>query len=296
MHFFDKIRQKISFEIARLLSDKLYLSIKYRVHMGYWMDWSNPKTYNEKLQWLKVFYRRKDFSKMVDKAAAKDYVANKIGRDYIIPTIAIYDSADEIDFDKLPEKFVLKCTHDSGGLVVCPDKSKLDEKLARRKLKDALAASYVVQNREYPYASVPHKIIAETFMEEHEYGELRDFKFYCFDGVPQYLLVASGRQKKQKRFDYFDMEWNHWPVYDEGCPNNEIRPQKPKNFEEMVAVAKKLSEGIPHVRVDLYNVDGKVYFGELTFFDGSGINMYVPREYDAIFGKYLKLPKPLNDI
>ena len=290
------IRTYISGFIARALPDKLYLSIKYRVHMGYWMDWRNPKTYNEKLQWLKVFYRRRDFSIMVDKAAAKDYVANKIGRDYIIPTIAIYNSVDEIDFDKLPEKFVLKCTHDSGGLVVCSDKKILNKSAAMKKMASALKKSYVVQNREYPYAFVPKRIIAEQFMEEPEYGELRDFKFYCFDGVPQYLLVASGRQKKQKRFDYFDMKWNHWPVYDEGCPNNDVMPEKPKNFEKMIEIAKVLSEGIPHVRVDLYNIDGKIYFGELTFFDGSGINIYVPREYDSIFGKYLKLPKPLKEI
>ena len=263
--------------------------------MGYWMDWNDPKTYNEKLQWLKVYYRRKDFSEMVDKLAAKEYVAKKIGYDYIIPSIAVYNSVEEIDFSKLPDKFVLKCTHDSGGLVVCSDKSKLDENLVKRKLEKALKASYVVQNREYPYADVPHKIIAETFMEESEFGELRDFKFYCFDGRPQYILVVSGRQKKQKKFDYFDMDWNHLPVYDEGCPNNDIRPQKPKNFEGMIDIAKKLSKGIPHVRVDLYNINGKIYFGEFTFFDGSGINVYVPREYDAIFGKFISLPRPMNE-
>lgn len=296
MHFFDKIRQKISFEIARLLSDKLYLSIKYRVHMGYWMDWNNPKTYNEKIQWLKVFYRRKDFSTMVDKASVKEYVAKKIGAEYIIPTLAIYNNINEIDFDRLPNRFVLKCTHDSGGLIVCSDKEKLNKSDAKKKLGAALKKSYVVQNREYPYAHVPKRIIAEQFMEEPEYGELRDFKFYCFDGNPQYVLVASGRQKKQKRFDYFDMEWNHWDVYDVGCPNNEITPECPKNFEKMIEIARTLSEGIPHVRVDLYNIDGKVYFGELTFFDGSGINIYEPREYDAIFGTFLNLPQPLREI
>lgn len=289
------LRYHVSRFIARLLPDKVYLSIKYRVHLGYWMDWKNPKTYNEKLQWLKVNYRRKDFSMMVDKDAVKKYVAKKIGEEYVIPTIATYNSATDIDFDALPQKFVLKCTHDSGGLVVCKNKESLDFCAVRAKMKKALKRTYIVQNREYPYKYVSRKIIAERYMEEPQYGELRDFKFYCFDGNPRYLLVASGRQKGQKRFDYFDIHWNHWPVHDEGCPNNDITPEMPKNFEKMIEIAKVLSDGIPHVRVDLYNIDGHIYFGEMTFFDGSGCNIYEPREYDKVFGKYLTLPQPRND-
>ncbi len=295
MSFVKYCRLRISGLIARFLPDKLYLSIKYRVHMGYWMDWDNPCTYNEKLQWLKINYRRRDFTTMVDKAAVKEFVLKKIGADYVIPTINIFDSVEKIDFENLPDKFVLKCTHDSGGLVVCTDKSKLDVAWAKKKLKKALNKSYVTQNREYPYKSVPRRVIAEPFLEEPEYGELRDFKFYCYDGLPKYLLVASGRQKKQKRFDYFDLDWNHLPVYDEGCPNSDITPVKPKNFNKMIEIASILSKGIPHVRVDLYNVDGKIYFGELTFFDGCGCNHYVPKDYDRIFGDFLHLPEPRDD-
>lgn len=288
-------RYNISRFVARFLPDKLYLSIKYRVHIGYWMDWKNPKTYNEKLQWLKIYYRRKDFSMMVDKNAAKKYVAEKIGEEYVIPTIATYDSVGDIDFDALPQKFVLKCTHDSGGLIVCKNKNCLDYDAVKEKMSKALNRTYVIQNREYPYKYVPRTIIAEKYMEEPRIGELRDFKFYCFNGVPQYVLVASGRQKGQKRFDYFDVQWNHWPVYDEGCPNNDVTPEKPENFEKMLEIARTLSEGIPHVRVDLYNIEGRIYFGELTFFDGSGCNLYVPRDYDRIFGDYLRLPQPRDD-
>lgn len=292
---FSNLRYRISRNIARLLPDRLYLSIKYRVHMGYWMNWKHPKTFNEKLQWLKVFYRRKDFSNMVDKFSVKQFVAAKIGLNYVIPTIAVYNNAEDIDFSILPDKFVLKCTHDSGGLVICRNKADLDIPATIKKMNRALKESYVIQNREYPYAYVTKRIIAEEYMEEPEFAELRDFKFYCFNGVPKYLLVASGRQRSHKNFDYFDMEWNHLSVYDEGCPNNEVMPQMPENFDKMVAIAKILSEGIPHVRVDMYNVGGKIYFGEMTFFDGSGCNLYVPREFDSIFGKFLNLPQPLNE-
>lgn len=291
-----ELRYHISRLIACCLPDKLYLSIKFRVHMGYWMNWDNPKTFNEKLQWLKIYYRRKDFSKLVDKSSVKDIIAKKIGAEHIIPTLAVYDDVEEIDFERLPDKFVLKCTHDSGGLVVCENKSKLNVSEAKRVLKKSLRTSYVVQNREYPYQFASRKIIAEKFMEEPEFGELRDFKFYCFDGCPKYLLVASGRRTGRKHFDYFDMDWNHLPVCDLGCTNSEHTPQKPENFLKMVEIARNLSKDIPHVRVDLYNVEGQIYFGEMTFFDGSGVSIYNPKEYDLIFGSYLKLPKPYNDI
>ena len=291
-----EIRYIVSRTIAALLPDKIYLSIKFRVHMGYWMDWGNPKTFNEKLQWLKIFYRRKEYSQLVDKASVKKIVADRIGTTYVIPTLATYNDVDEIKFEELPNKFVLKCTHDSGGLVVCEDKSKLNIVGVKKMLKKSLKMSYVVQNREYPYKFASRRIIAEKYMEEPELGELRDFKFYCFDGEPKYILVASGRRKEKKRFDYFDMDWNHLPVCDLGCMNNEVVPPKPQNFAEMIEIARALSENKPHVRVDLYNVEGKVYFGELTFFDGSGVSVYEPRGYDLIFGQYLNLPKPFNNI
>lgn len=279
--------------IASFLPDKLYLSIKFRINVGYWMNWKNPQTFDEKLQWLKIYYKRDDYTQLVDKIRVKDFVRSKIGENYVIPTLKIYENANDIDFTKLPNNFVLKCTHDSGGIIVCTDKTKLNEIEAKKKLNRYLNRSYVRQNREYPYKKVPHKIIAEPYLVDPEYGELRDFKIYCFDGIPKYILVASGRQKGQKRFDYFDLEWNHLPVYDEGCPNADITPTKPINLDDMISIAKVLSAGMPHVRVDLYNIHGLIYFGELTFFDGSGVTLYVPREYDRIFGSYLNLPARL---
>lgn len=285
-----QLRYNISRSIARILPDKLYLSIKFRTHVGYWMDWKNPQTFCEKLQWLKVYDRHPEYSKMVDKVSAKDYVAGIVGEEYIIPTLAVYNTAEEIDFDKLPNQFVLKCSHDSGGVVVCKDKSKLDVEQARDKLRRGLKTSYIIQNREYPYKNVPRRIIAEHYMED-ESGELRDYKFFCFDGLVKYLFVATDRGKKdtETKFDFFDMEWNHLP-FTNGHPNNPITPKKPENFELMKKIAAKLSVGMPHVRVDLYNIGGKVYFGELTFFHWDGTVPFVPNEWDYKFGKEIHLP------
>lgn len=286
-----KFRYYISRSIARLLPDKLYLSIKFRTHMGYWMNWKNPQTFSEKLQWLKVYDRHPEYTKMVDKVAAKDYVAGIIGKEFIIPTLAVYNTADEIDYDALPDQFVLKCTHDSGGLVVCRDKSKLDREAAREKLRKGLKRTYIVQNREYPYKDVPRRIIAEQYMED-ESGELKDYKFFCFDGTPKALFVASdrGRKDTETKFDFFDMEWNHLP-FTNGHPNSDKEIPCPSNFDKMKDIAGKLSVGMPHVRVDLYNVNGKIYFGELTFFHWGGTVPFNPEEWDYKFGSWIKLPE-----
>ena len=168
------MRKKISRVVARFLPDTLYLSLKFRSHMGYWMNWDNPQTFCEKLQWLKVYDRHPEYTKMVDKVASKEYVAGIIGEEYIIPTLSIYNTAEEINFDKLPNQFVLKCTHDSGCIVVCRDKSKLDIEAARKKLSKGLKRTYIIQNREYPYENVPRRIIAEQYMEDESGYELKD--------------------------------------------------------------------------------------------------------------------------
>ena len=192
---------------------------------------------------------------------------------------------------KLPKQFVLKCTHDSGGIVVCKDKTKLDRKKAIEKLRIGLKSNFVSITREYPYKSVKPRIIAEEYMEDETGYELRDYKIFCFDGEPKYLFVASDRQKdgEDTKFDFFDLDWNHLPVTN-GHPNAKVSINKPKNFEEMIWVVKKLSKGIPHVRVDLYNCNGKIYFGELTFFHWGGMTPYDPIEWDYKFGEYIHLP------
>ncbi len=272
-----------------ILPDKLYLKIRFWCIVGYWPNLDNPKAYNEKLQWLKLHDKRPEYTKMVDKVDAKKYVASIIGEKYIIPTIGVWDSIDEIDWNCLPNQFVIKASHDSGGVVVCRDKSKLDVEKAKRTLAGAGKKDFSRYTKEYPYRDVPHRFIAEEYMEDESGYELKDYKFFCFNGKPKFIFVATGRQEHDTRFDFYDMEFNHLPVLN-GHPNADKWPAKPENYEEMIEVSEKLSKGLLHVRVDLYNINGKIYFGELTFFHWSGLKAFEPREWDYKFGEYLKLP------
>ena len=272
--------------------DELYLKLLFLFEMHYWPDLKHPKTFNEKLQWLKLHNRKPEFTTMVDKYAVKKYVADRIGEQYIIPTLGVWDSFDQIDFDSLPNQFVLKTTHGGGGLavVICKDKKTFDKRRAKRILEKSLHSDIYMKYREWPYKDVPKRIIAEKYMVDESGTELKDYKFFCFNGEPKYMLLVSGRQAGKKIFDYFDLTCNHLPVHDVGCPGAERLPAKPDNFEEMIFIAKKLSKGMTHVRVDLYNINCKIFFGELTFFDGSGLSVYDPREWDFKFGQFLKLP------
>lgn len=272
-----------------IVSDRLFLKVSFRMKVGYWPDLDNPKTYNEKLQWLKLYDKHPEYTQMVDKVAAKDYVAKIVGDNYIIPSIGVWNSVDDIDWQALPNQFVLKAAHDSGGVVVCKDKSKLDIELSKEILRGTGKKDYTRYNKEYPYYNVPHRFIAEQYMEDESGYELKDYKIFCFDGEPKFLFVATGRQQHDTRFDFYDLDFNHLPVLN-GHPNADVYPTKPDNFSEMLTVAKQLSKGIPHVRVDLYNIKGKIFFGELTFFHWSGMTPFEPREWDYEFGKYFNLP------
>lgn len=272
-----------------IVSDELYLRMLFRVRVGYWPNLKNPQSYNEKIQWLKLYYRRPEYTRLVDKVSVKEFVCQTIGEQYVIPTLGVWDDVDEIAWEALPNQFVVKASHDSGGIVICKDKSKLDIKNAKTMLESAGSKDYTKYNKEYVYHNVPHRFIAEEYMEDESGFELKDYKIFCFDGVPKYLYVASGRQKHDARFDFYDCEFNHLPVLN-GHPNADVWPKKPRNFEEMLDVAAKLSEGLPEVRVDLYNINGRVYFGEMTFFHWSGMAPYDPQEWDYKFGEMIKLP------
>lgn len=272
------------------LSDEKYLKKQYKFWMGKELNLEHPKTYTEKIQWLKLNDRKPIYTTMVDKCEAKKYVAERIGEEYIIPTLGVWDNFDDIDFDALPNQFVLKCTHDSGGLVIVRDKSKLDKAKARKKINKCLKTNYFYHGREWPYKNVKPRIIAETFMEDSETSELRDYKFFAFNGEAKALFVATERQKAgtEVKFDFFDMEYKHLPIRN-GHPNADVPPQKPKCFDEMKVLAGKLSEGIPQLRVDFYEVDGKVYFGELTFAHFGGTVPFEPDEWDKTFGDWIDL-------
>lgn len=269
----------------QILKDKYY----FRFHKPLNLD--NPQTYNEKLQWLKLHDRRSEYTEMVDKYLAKFYVRERIGDEYIIPTLGVWDKFEDIDFDKLPNEFVLKCTHDSGGLVICKDKRHFDYNAAKVKIKKCLKRNYFYVGREWPYKNVKPRIIAETYMEDKTFNELRDYKFFCFGGSVKMLFVATNRQSttEETKFDFFDSNFNHLNITN-GHNCNSIDVKKPLNFELMKSFAEKLSIGIPHLRVDFYEVDGKPYFGELTFFHWSGLVPFNPPEWDYTLGSWIKLP------
>ena len=272
------------------MSDEQYIRIAYRARMGKKLVLDPPQTFSEKLQWLKLYNRKPEYTAMVDKYEVKPIVAKIIGDKYIIPTLGVWNHFDEIEFDKLPNQFVLKCTHDSGGLVVCKDKSKLDRKAAKSKIEQCLKNNFFWGMREWPYKNVKPRIIAEQYMEDEQTHELRDYKFFCFDGEVKALFIATERMKEgeETKFDFFDENYNHLP-FTNGHPNAEVLPQKPVCFDEMKVLAAKLSKGIPHVRVDFYEVNGKVFFGEMTFFHWSGFTPFVPEEWDYKFGSWINL-------
>ena len=276
----------------RFIPDEPYLRIMYRIRMGKKLNLKNPQTFNEKIQWLKLHDRRPIYTTMVDKYEAKKYVADIIGEEYIIPTLGVWEHFDDIDFDTLPNQFVLKCTHDSGGLVICKDKGKLDKVKAREKIERSLKCNFYWVGREWPYKNVKPRIIAEEYMEDVEDAELRDYKFFTFDGVAKALFIASDRSDSSvdTKFDFYDMDFKHLD-FTNGHPNAEIPPHKPKTFDKMVELSEKLSKGLPEVRVDFYEVNGRAYFGEMTFAHWSGMKPFDPECWDKTFGDWIVLPR-----
>ncbi len=263
----------------------------YRIHMGREPDLENPERYTEKLQWLKLYDHRPEYTVMVDKYAAKKYVAEKIGEEYVIPALGVWDRPEDIDFDSLPQQFVLKTTHDSGGIVICTDKSRLDIPRTVKKLKYFHGRNYYDRNREWPYKDVPHRVIAEKYMVDSKSGELRDYKFFTFGGVPKVLYIAQGRGSGEETVaDFFDMDYNHLPFTIDHS-TAAVPPEKPECFEEMKRLAAVLAQGTPQLRVDFYQVDGRVYFGEMTFFHCSGNEAFHPDRWDYTFGRWVTLPE-----
>ena len=273
-------------------SDKLYLKIIFRLRMGYKLDLDNPKTFSEKLQWLKLFNRKPEYTQMVDKYEVKNYVANIIGEEYIIPTLGVWDRFEDIDFDKLPKQFVLKTTHDGGsyGIVICKDKDVFDYKAAKKTINRSLRrCSYKVM-REWPYKNVKRRIIAEEFIETDN-GELKDYKLFCFNGIPRYCQVIAGRETDITTIDWYDREWNHQHFHEpKDYPFSEKGHGRPSCLSEMWNLAAQLSQGQPFLRVDFYEINNTVKFGELTFFPTSGFGGFYPVEWDYIFGSWIELP------
>ncbi len=273
------------------LPDKEYLEKRLSIITKKKIELDSPQTFNEKLQWLKLYDRKPIYTTMVDKYAVKQYIAEKIGEEYIIPTLGVWDSFDEIDFNKLPSQFVLKCTHDSGGLVICRDKTNLDMQKTKNRISKSLKHDFYMRGREWPYKNVPRRIIAEQYMEDAGHEDLRDYKFYCFNGEPKFLYLSESLSNHSKaRISFVSMDWEKMPVKRNDYAEFDALPDKPVSFDLMIDLCKKLSENIPFLRVDLYEINGKVYFGELTFFPGSGFTMFEPEEWDYTFGSWITLP------
>lgn len=278
------------------LPDKLYLSLRYRCIMGHWIDWRNPKTFTEKIQWLKVYNRKPEYTIMVDKYAAKEYVAERIGEEYIIPTLNVWDRPEDIDWNILPDQFVLKTTHGGGGcgVVICKDKNKFDRQMAISKLRSSFNSDIYPILREWPYKNVPKRIIAEKFIAPEENplsSELQDYKFFCFNGNVKFFKVDFGRFVEHHA-NYYSLT-GELLEFGESCfePNPNYPIKLPHNLNKMVELAETLSAKIPFLRVDFYNVNGKIYFGELTFFPSSGMTPWTPISADYEIGKLLDLNK-----
>ena len=286
--------------ILRIISpviknDEFYVKWEYYFDTHKKLNLDNPQSFNEKLQWLKLYDNQDKYTLLVDKYEVKKYVKDIIGEEYIIPTIGVWDSFEDIDFSKLPNQFVLKTTHDSGGVFICKDKSSLKKNILARKIKRNLSRNYYWKHRELPYKTVKPRIIAEQYMVDESGYELKDYKIFCFKGKPHFIEVDFDRFIQHRR-NIYSTSWELLPFEIEYPSNPTVIHDKPVCLSEMLNIASKLSQGIPHVRVDLYVINGKIYFGELTFYHESGVAKFIPDKWNYVLGGMIKLPDHPNGL
>lgn len=283
------------YRLGGCLPDKTYLSWIYRLECGHRLNLDKPERYNEKLQWLKLYYRNPLWTLMVDKYRVKELVSERVGSECVVPCLGVWEKADDIEWDNLPNQFVLKTNHDSGnnGVFICKDKSKIDKEKWTKKINASLQRDTSMPGREWPYKDVKRCVFAEEYLEDAS-GELRDYKFFCFDGEVKYLFIATERQSGgEVKFNYYDADFKDLGIVQQH-PMSDKKIEKPKLFEKMKELAAKLSKGLPEVRVDLYEVDGKIYFGEYTFFHHGGMVPFHPDKWDFVWGENIRLPKANN--
>lgn len=277
--------------LLNFLPDKIYLKWMFSAIVKEKLDLKNPKTFNQKLQWLKLYNRKDEYTKMVDKYMVREYIKEKIGEDYLIPLLGVYNHFDEIPFNELPNAFVMKCTHDSGGVVICEDKSHFDFEKAKKKINTCLKRNYYYRGREWPYKNIEPKIIIEKYMG----NDLKDYKFMCFHGEAKCSFVCSNRNTKEGlHVTFFDLDFHKMP-FERHYPSSIEEIQKPIHYQKMLELSTILSKNIPFVRVDFYEIDGKIYFGELTFFPGNGTEEFTPRKYDELLGEWIILPNEVKN-
>ncbi len=269
----------------------IYLKKLFKHRMHETLDLDTPKSFNQKIQWLKLYNRNPQYTNLVDKYEVKKYIEQKIGQGYTIPTLSVWNSIEDIDFNKLPDSFVLKCTHDSGGVIICQDKSRFNIKKAEAKLKRYLKRNFYITSREWPYKNVKPRIIAEPYMMDASGSELKDYKFMCFNGKVKCLFTCTDRYAQDGlKVTFFDTDWNRLP-FERHYPSDPQFIEKPHSFKQMIDLSEKLSKNIPFVRVDFYEIDNKPYFGEMTFYPGSGMEEFTPRKWDDILGDWIELPE-----
>ena len=278
-------------KFSHIIPDKYYLKLLYKCYFGKKLNLNDPLTFNEKLQWIKLYERKNIYTKMVDKAEAKKYASNIIGDKYIIKTYGVWEEFDDINFDKLPNQFVLKCTHDSGSVVICKDIKKFDRKKAKEKIEKGLCTDAYYYGREWPYKNVKPRIIAEELLIDNKTNDLKDYKFFCFNGKVQCFKIDFGRFVNHKA-NYYDRNCRLLPFGEDECPpDNTIVLPIPENFSEMISMAEKLSKNTSFLRVDFYNIEGKIYFGEMTFFPASGFGTFTSEKWDRKLGSWINLCK-----
>lgn len=282
--------KKIRKIILDSMPDNIYLKLRFRQYMRKKLNLKNPQSFNEKLQWLKLYDRNPFYTTLVDKYAVKKYVADLIGNKYIIPTFGVWDSFDEIDFDTLPNDFVLKCTHDSGGVIICRNKSTFNRQEAKEKLSLSLKTNFFKYGREWPYKNVPRRIIAEKFMQNNLDKDLKDYKFFCFNGKCKIFKIDFDRFTNHGA-NYYDARTKELLKFGEKVcmPNFEKSLEIPAQIDEMICLAEKLSRDISFLRVDFYVVNNRIYFGELTFYPASGFGEFIPNEWDEKLGDMIRL-------
>lgn len=274
------------------LSDSLYLKIYYFITTKSKLNLDSPKSYNEKLQWLKLHDRNPEYAQLVDKYEVRNYIKETIGEKFLIPMLGLWNKVDDIDWDTLPNQFVLKTTHDSGGVVICKDKKNFDIEAAKSKLNNSMKRNYYYGTREWPYKNVKPRIVAEKYINQVDDDELRDYRFFCFNGEPKCIAVDySITDKSKTRRNIYDLDWNFQPV-SISYPNELKKTvEEPEKLKEMISLSRKLSKNIPHVRIDFYNIGSKIIFGEMTFYHQSGMAKIVPREFEDKMGSWIELPR-----
>lgn len=285
------IRVLGKYGIFNWLPDKSYLKLVYMAEMGMKLNLENPKTFNEKLQWLKLNDRKPEYSIYVDKYAVRSYIAETIGDKHLIPLIGVYDNVTEIDWENLPKQFVLKCAHGSGSNIICLDKSKLNIINAKKTLMKWTRRNWYWFGREWPYKHVKPRIICEKFMADELRKELFDYKIMCFNGKAKCIFVCLNRHTSTGlNIDIYDLDWKLMPFGRPSHPNSGMIIPKPENFDKMIYYSEAISKDIPFIRVDFYEANGQLYFGELTFYPGAGFEKFIPEEYDNLLGSWIELP------